>query len=108
MAVVADAAPDADVFTFDHATLRGIRLFVESRAIRAGLDIERAHDLALAAHEVATNSALHGGGDGMLRMWSDERAVICEVRDDGRIDLPLVGRERPPLGQEGGRGRKAR
>ena len=31
-------------------------------------------------------------------------AVVCEVRDGGHIDAPLVGRERPSLERPGGRG----
>ena len=66
---------------------------------------ERAGDLVLATHEVATNSIRHGGGEGTLRVWHDDGMVICEVRDRGRIDQPLAGRARPALGHgQGGWG----
>jgi anti-sigma regulatory factor (Ser/Thr protein kinase) len=58
----------------------------------------------LAVHELATNSLRHGGGRGTLRVWREPGALICEVSDRGRIDQPLVGRERPLGGQIGGRG----
>ena len=32
------------------------------------------------------------------------RELVCEVRDAGRIDDPLAGRERPTFDREGGRG----
>ena len=58
----------------------------------------------LAVGELAANSVRHGGGRGILRIWRTEAALVCEVRDRGHIDDPLVGRRRPPLAQLGGRG----
>jgi anti-sigma regulatory factor (Ser/Thr protein kinase) len=101
---LSDAATDAEVLTFDRASVAGVRSFVATRAVAAGLNLERAHDLSLAAHEAATNSARHGGGRGTLSMWSDDRAVVCEVRDAGRIVEALVGRLRPDPFTAGGRG----
>ena len=46
----------------------------------------------------------HGGGRGTLRIWREPDALLCEVADAGRLDQPLVGRERPLAGQPGGRG----
>jgi hypothetical protein len=40
----------------------------------------------------------------LLRVWQDVDALICEVSDSGVIDQPLVGRELPAPGIEGGRG----
>ena len=60
--------------------------------------------LVLAVHEVAANSVAHGHGRGTLRVWRDPTEVVCEVRDDGRVADPLVGRARPGLNGEGGRG----
>ena len=58
----------------------------------------------LAVHEAVTNSLRYGGDDGLLRIWRENGSVICEVRDSGCIDQPLVGRERPANDGEGGRG----
>ena len=74
------------------------------RAAAAGLDAARTADLVLAVDEVATNSLRHGGGRGTLRIWQDADALVCEVRDAGRIEDPLAGRVRPPLDRDGGRG----
>ena len=57
-------------------------------------------DLVLAVNELATNSVRHAGGHGILRMWRDDGALLCEVRDRGRIDDPLVGRRRAPRGPD--------
>ena len=58
----------------------------------------------LAANELASNSVRHGGGFGVLRVWVDGDAVVCEVRDQGRIGDPLAGRHTPQLDQVGGWG----
>ena len=70
----------------------------------ARLDAARVADLVLAADEVASNSVCHGGGRGILRIWLDPEAVVCDVRDAGRLDDPMVGRRRPRPEQAGGRG----
>jgi len=86
-------------------TLPELRAVTTAAAEAAGLQGQPVHDLVLAVHEIATNSVRHGGGTGTLRIWHDGGAVICEVRDRGRIaQKPLVGRIRPALGQSGGWG----
>lgn len=86
------------------ATLDSIRELVRDKAIAWGLHRDRAGDLVLAVNEVITNSLRHAGGLNALRMWIEKGSVICEVEDEGKIDHPLVGRERPTRGQEGGFG----
>jgi anti-sigma regulatory factor (Ser/Thr protein kinase) len=88
---------------FETGSLGAVRARVTAAATDAGLG-ERADDLVLAVNEVASNSIRHGGGRGVLRIWQAAHALVCEVRDAGRIDLPLVGRERPALGGHNGRG----
>ena len=56
------------------------------------------------AVEVATNSLRHGGGRGTLRVWREDGALVCEVRDAGRLQNPMAGRERPTPERDGGRG----
>jgi anti-sigma regulatory factor (Ser/Thr protein kinase) len=65
---------------------------------------ERADDLALAVSEVAANSIRYGGGGGLLRIWRDGQTLVCEVRDRGYIDDPLIGRTAPEPMAEGQRG----
>jgi anti-sigma regulatory factor (Ser/Thr protein kinase) len=101
--------PDPPADALEHRItselLSDLRALTEREAQGAGLADERVHDLVLAVHEIATNSVRHGGGTGTLRVWRDEGAVVCEVRDRGRIaQQPLVGRVRPSLDQSGGWG----
>ena len=81
-----------------------VRGWVEQHALVAGLDPQRASELVLAAHEVATNSVRYGGGGAVMRIWSELDAVVCEVRDRGQLENPLAGRERPGSHDLGGRG----
>jgi len=94
----------AHVLSFDADTLADVRAVVAECAEAAGIEEPTASDLVLAVHELATNSVLHGGGIGVLRAWRDEAAVVCEVRDRGRLRDPLAGRSAPRADQLGGWG----
>jgi anti-sigma regulatory factor (Ser/Thr protein kinase) len=89
---------------FDGRNLSAIRTVVRRQAHNAGVAHDRADDLALAVTEIATNSIRHGGGQGSLRMWHDDDAFACEIRDDGHLDNVLVGRRAPALDAQSGRG----
>jgi anti-sigma regulatory factor (Ser/Thr protein kinase) len=43
-------------------------------------------------------------GNGLLRIWQERGALVCEAQDRGWIEQPLVGRIVPEHGQLGGRG----
>jgi hypothetical protein len=96
---------EAHRLAFTVERLSDLRRLVARCAGSAGLGPKRTSDLVLAASEVATNSVLHGGGEGTLSIWREPGALICEVRDRGRITDPLVGRERPSPHPPRGRGR---
>jgi anti-sigma regulatory factor (Ser/Thr protein kinase) len=96
-------APSLEL-VFGKRTLQTVRRFVAEHAAAARLEGGRADDLVVAVNEAATNSVRYGGGQGLVRLWRDDDALVCEVRDRGRIDEPLVGRFRPPRGADGGRG----
>jgi anti-sigma regulatory factor (Ser/Thr protein kinase) len=89
---------------FGPGGLTALRRLVSQHAEAAGLDTARTSDLVLAVDEIAANSLRHGGGEGLLRLWHDGDTLLCEVRDRGHIDEPLVGRRRPMPDQPGGRG----
>ena len=90
---------------FGAAELQDVRALAAWAAAESRLDAERAMDLALAVSELANNSILHGGGRGHLRVWFEgEGAVVCEVRDHGRIADPLAGRRVPAPVRPSGRG----
>jgi anti-sigma regulatory factor (Ser/Thr protein kinase) len=90
--------------TFVAADIGAVRRLVLREAQRFGLDSLRARDLMLAVSELATNSVLHGGGGGVVRLWRANGTLLCEVHDEGRFEGPLVGRERPTNDQASGRG----
>ncbi len=89
---------------FDRASVAAARQSVSRFARSLGLTEAHAEDVALAAHELAANSVVHAGGQGRLRLWRDDRALVCEVSDTGCIGDPLVGRRRPAADALGGRG----
>jgi anti-sigma regulatory factor (Ser/Thr protein kinase) len=97
-----DPPGDVSELAFCRGPLAPLRRFVARHA--ADLGTVRRADFVLAVHEVVSNSLRHGGGVGTLHVWRDDDLLVCEVRDGGRIDDPLVGRERPAFGGQGGRG----
>jgi anti-sigma regulatory factor (Ser/Thr protein kinase) len=89
---------------FDGRELATVRSFVAAQARGRGLSEARAADLEIAVNELAGNSVSHGGGMGAVRVWVEDESLVCEVRDGGRIEHPLAGRECPPADRFGGRG----
>lgn len=97
---------------FDCDLLHLVRRLVRDVADVVGLPFDRRDDLVLAASELATNSVVHGGGTGTCRIWAAQEGssvplapgLVCEIRDAGHIDDPLVGREAPSLEDVGHRG----
>jgi anti-sigma regulatory factor (Ser/Thr protein kinase) len=89
-------------FDLDH--LDELRRTVGDHATASSLAPMRVADLVLAVSEAAANSLRHGGGQGELRWWADDRVVVCEVRDRGHVVEPLAGRVRPGVEQPDGRG----
>lgn len=89
---------------FGLAQLKEVRNRVTAAAERAGMDQLGIADLVTATSELAANSVMHGGGTGTLRLWREGDTLLAEVEDRGRIEEPLVGRLRPEIKQEGGRG----
>jgi anti-sigma regulatory factor (Ser/Thr protein kinase) len=101
---LAEPDVDASMLDFDGDRLAQVRALVAQHAEWAGLGAERIKDLLVAANEVATNSIRHGGGSGTVRVWRDDGALVCEIRDRGYMTDPLIGRRRPANLQGGGYG----
>lgn len=100
-----NGVPDrAERLEFGLADLGHARQWVNGQAASYGVSRDRVDDLALALHEICTNSIRFGGGSGTLTVWVADGALICDVADRGRIDDLLVGRVLPPLDGLGGRG----
>jgi anti-sigma regulatory factor (Ser/Thr protein kinase) len=93
----------AAMLDFADGPLEPVRRFV-AHQLGGTLSPSRLTDLLQAVTEVAGNSLVHGGGAGTLRTWRTDTGAVCEVRDRGSIRDPLVGRVRPGIDQEGGRG----
>jgi len=110
MAVLADynlplpAPAAAAEFRFNLTLLAAARGFAETWAARYGLRHPRRGDLVLAASELCTNSVLHAGGEGVLRLWREPAQVVLEVCDQGSLTDPMAGRVPAPSGLPGGRG----
>ncbi|MER5209323.1 sensor histidine kinase [Streptomyces sp. NPDC002838] len=96
--------PQVSFFPFEAESLSQARHMATDVAGRLGLDGTRLQDVALATAELTTNSVVHGGGEGVLRVWAEGEFVVCEVRDKGRIWDLLAGRRPAPREQRGGRG----
>jgi anti-sigma regulatory factor (Ser/Thr protein kinase) len=95
---------EPEAVPFGLAGLSAVRHRVAAAAERAGMGPIGVAGLVTAASELAANSVMHGGGSGMLRLWGEGDRLLVEVEDRGRIKEPLVGRVRPGVTQEGGRG----
>ncbi|CAL9533632.1 hypothetical protein SUDANB6_04108 [Streptomyces sp. enrichment culture] len=91
-------------FAFAECSLPQARHAATGEGARLGLTGVRLDDLSLVTAELATNSVVHGGGGGLLRVWPEDGYVVCEVRDKGRLADPLAGRRPAPRDQRGGRG----
>jgi anti-sigma regulatory factor (Ser/Thr protein kinase) len=96
-------APVAQL-AFERNSLPQVRWLTARTGAGARLSRERCEELVLAVDELATNSVVHGGGHGELRLWPTAEGILCEVRDHGTIADPLVGRRPPRPEQIGGRG----
>jgi anti-sigma regulatory factor (Ser/Thr protein kinase) len=93
-----------EVFRFGLTELSEVRRRVTAAGERAGMGPRAVADLVTATSELAANSVMHGGGTGTLRLWRENGSLVAEVEDRGRIEEQLVGRLRPGVRQEGGRG----
>lgn len=95
---------DAVTLAFSADDLRPVREAVRQRAIAADVAYDHTDDLVLAVHEIATNSVVHGGGAGRVRIWATSDAFVVEIHDAGHLPDPLAGRLPPDLARIGGRG----
>jgi anti-sigma regulatory factor (Ser/Thr protein kinase) len=89
---------------FTGEDLGAVRHFLSRWAAQEKLDAEGTEELVLAVNELTTNSIRYGGGHGELSIWREADTLLCEVRDDGHITDPLVGRSRPTPEENNGRG----
>ncbi|MEU6394634.1 sensor histidine kinase [Streptomyces sp. NPDC046939] len=98
------APAGVEATAYDRATLTAVRQYATRWAAELGLAESRLDDFELAVAELTTNSVVHGGGLGWLRLWTEDGHVVCEVHDAGLLADPLAGRSLPARDQRGGRG----
>ena len=65
----------------------------------AGLDLDKAGELAIAVHRLCLGSVHRGSLAATLRIWNQSDAVVCEVADETTVDDVLHGR-RTPSGED--------
>lgn len=87
------------------ADLATLRAFIASYATWAGVPAQSVGQFVQAVDEVATNAIEHGGGSGVLCLWTDAQRMSCEVKDTGAgLRDPLAGHLPPPAGRASLRG----
>jgi anti-sigma regulatory factor (Ser/Thr protein kinase) len=98
--------PPADfaALRFDLDGLAAVRRFVTGHAVAAGLPDERVTAVVMTVNELSTNSVVHGGGAGTVRIWVEPGHLGCETSDAGWLTDPLAGRRPVALDGECGRG----
>jgi anti-sigma regulatory factor (Ser/Thr protein kinase) len=96
--------PPTQELTFREGDLVTLRHTLKDWSMREGLGSDAAQELVLAINELATNSVRYGGGEGRLVLWREHDTLMCEIRDAGHIEDPLIGRTRPTPDQHSGRG----
>jgi hypothetical protein len=88
--------PGAVTYTVRQSTdLRPARSFAVNYGDWVGLSPDGIDDLQLVATELATNSLMYTDGACRLAFWRHDDHLVCEARDSGRLDDPLVGRLDP-------------
>jgi anti-sigma regulatory factor (Ser/Thr protein kinase) len=97
--------PGAVTYTVRKATdLHPARSFAVDYAAWIGLSPDGIEDLQLIATELATNSLMYTDGACQLAFWRQDENLVCEARDNGRLDDPLAGRRNPGAGGNASRG----
>jgi anti-sigma regulatory factor (Ser/Thr protein kinase) len=92
--------------TFDRTEqLATLRDFVTAHASQIGADSRSVAPYVQAVDEVTTNAIEHGGGSGVLQVWTGPQTILCEVSDTGAgLRDPLAGQLPCPPGQRSERG----
>jgi anti-sigma regulatory factor (Ser/Thr protein kinase) len=101
---LAEAPADALHHEVGECDLADLRAWVGRFATEAGLEPRPVQDLVLAVNELVTNTITHAGGSGAISAWTDDRSVVCEIRDNGYITDPFAGRHHPDRDDDHGRG----
>jgi anti-sigma regulatory factor (Ser/Thr protein kinase) len=79
----------------ESADLRPARSFALSYGDWVGLSQDGIEELQLIATELASNSLQYTNGACQLAFWRHNDHLVCEARDSGWFDDPLIGRRAP-------------
>ncbi|VBA48989.1 anti-sigma factor RsbA family regulatory protein [Mycobacterium pseudokansasii] len=97
--------PGAVTYLVRHSSDLGpARSFAVDYAGWVGLSQDGLEDLRLITTELATNSLQYTGGACQLAFWRHDEHLVCEARDSGQFDQPLVGRQPPSASATASRG----
>jgi hypothetical protein len=81
--------------TFTADNLGRLLAYVRLELYVAGLAADKASDLAVAIQRLALSSLHRGAAEGVVKIWNQPKAMVCEIADDGFVDDPLTGRRVP-------------
>lgn len=82
--------PQEAVFTA--RTVPRLTTYAQLELYVAGLPLDQATELAVAARQLVLGSLQRGAHQATVRIWSEPCAVVCEVADDVPVTDPLLGR----------------
>ena len=92
-------------FAFATATdLQAVREFVTTHAVAAAADTGQLDRMLVAVGELTANTICHTDGGGVVHVWRDGDALVCQVEDSGHLADAMVGRIPQPRDQARGRG----
>jgi DcmR-like sensory protein len=78
--------------TFAEHNVHDVFALVMREACAANLWSDKALDLASAARQLAADSLRRGADRGVVRVWNEPSALVCEVSDATAVDDVLAGR----------------
>lgn len=80
------------VSTFTSKDVSGVFALVLREAYAANLWSDQALNLALAARQLGADTLQRGAERGVIRIWHQPRALVCELRDSTVVSDVLAGR----------------
>jgi MEDS: MEthanogen/methylotroph, DcmR Sensory domain len=88
-------APPAEARTleFDASNAAAVPALVADYLTAAELSPSRRIDFVVAVGEIAGDSVAYGGGEGVVRLWSDTDGIVCEISDRRELTDPLADRQ---------------
>ncbi len=81
--------------SFNADNLGRLVAYVRLELYVAGLEADKASDLAVAIRQLALSSLHRGAAQGVVKIWNQPKATVCEVADDVLVEDPLLGRRAP-------------